>query len=496
MEPSMNSGSPPPARYILPNGKKVALVEFVRHTLREPDLEDEVSPAEIDEWYDSDICWNSDAPPKLDELLAGPEPEGILQAVRAWLTVEAGLEEWTMDWSLEYCTRYPRFRLDQLSGGDRAVDAPTALELINAYPEKLEDLVAPLRRGENEGTHTAKETYQSLFRTLLGWNEAVKSEPSEVAEREFRRVLRERWDLSDRLSMSYSNPELLTENDPAFYKAMHAYRPETENFPDQKPYNMMAVVLAHRGLMEPDVDFKMKEHMVQAMWGEQLLHFSYRNAHLERKIAERVRRAKVVHDNAEADRLGKRKIEFYHKTLSEAGVKVFFDVRTAWHNVIKKLTYQIEVQAQMQAGQKWFASTLFSDIPDVLRKQCEEGELGLSKAIRQKFDDTLGAESTVIEGASTIMRSIQDQINISLAKIKKWDGDDAGEMYQMMEAVREEGRRVERMAVNSAEHADSFQISLEELRQAAYVRSRAYRIALDELIDESEKQYECQTRVA
>ncbi|KAL1801038.1 hypothetical protein ACET3X_001380 [Alternaria dauci] len=148
----------------------------------------------------------------------------------------------------------------ELHADELRVDT-TILERIKAgngpHDRIFKDLLAPLR--SEPLAPEAEESEADILRVLLAWNKRIAdSYNADLADRQaFIAALVERIEAVDKVMAIVSDDTNSNQNDETgqngilepsrrrLLRAIHAYRPETRDFKNQNPFDMLVIILAH-----------------------------------------------------------------------------------------------------------------------------------------------------------------------------------------------------------------------------------------------------------
>jgi hypothetical protein len=131
--------------------------------------------------------------------------------------------------------------------------------------KKLEDLLGPLRL-PGQAAHP-EESYEDMGKVLRAWNQHVAGNCSDnlEARKVFIAALEDRINMVDKVLAIVRDGTNIDKTDKTgqegilepskrrLLKAIHAYRPETQKFKSQDPFDMLAIMWANIGRANPDI---------------------------------------------------------------------------------------------------------------------------------------------------------------------------------------------------------------------------------------------------
>ena len=216
-----------------------------------------------DRHLDEDFTWERDGtellPDRFDEerLVQEIELEDVLARLDELCLEERGPflnadEDSNWDWYREITA--------ELHADELRMDT-TILERIktgNGPRDKIfEDLLAPLR--SEPLAPEAEESEADVLKVLLAWNKRIADSHNDdlTTRQAFTAALVERINVVDRVLAIVSDDKNSNHDDKTgqngilepsrrrLLKAIHEYRPETRNFRNQNPFDMLVIMLAH-----------------------------------------------------------------------------------------------------------------------------------------------------------------------------------------------------------------------------------------------------------
>jgi hypothetical protein len=295
-------------------------------------------------------------------------------------------------------------------------------------PDKeVKDLLAPLRlQGQ---APDAEESYEDMQKVLQAWNQHVagncKDDPEarqvfiaaletriKAVEKVLAIVRDERnIDQSDKIGQE----GILEPSKRRLLKALHAYRPETQKFKNQDPFDLLVVMWANIGRANPDIT-----------GDDDCMYLTYkllnREAKLERRFEREEKRrtykaekqaAKLKGDTEKIDDCKKRWIIYNKKLASAARQQIIDKLKCARRNLREiVLDEQLELTT-LQAAQQWAGKDAHPDdwIPRWTERldQYEAKDVELESKIERCFpnlESTAEITAHQVQGMSMIHATV------------------------------------------------------------------------------------------
>jgi hypothetical protein len=328
----------------------------------------------LSETTDSESSWSDSAPSndgasevfeEEDEEKGPSFAEENLAGVTVWLEAECKEVLAGVDWEPEF--EHLQSEETPVKGMDTS-----SLQRIrrNHGPRssQFEDLLAPLRltdsgRAPQSSKRPIKETCESMEATLRAWNQHVADSASDntSARKTLMKALRSRINMLNKALITRWSADAHDDTCRRLLNAIHAYRPETVNFENQDPMDLLIIIIAHLGYAIPDIDDELKYVMLYTLVKERGYSAHVANENTRRRYEDKIEDAKRQGDVAEAA-----KNEAKLKAWISAGLQKNCDVivervKTARQNVRLKGLEDIQELCVLQTAQKLVLSGRIKD---------------------------------------------------------------------------------------------------------------------------------------
>ncbi|KAF2442635.1 hypothetical protein P171DRAFT_486625 [Karstenula rhodostoma CBS 690.94] len=272
-------------------------------------------------------------------------------------------------------------------------------------PFKAEDLVERLRLEPKKipGTDNAPytdETYNELLAVLRAWNARVGTYPDlDVERQDLLDTFESRCQLIDGVEKGYQNERLLEEQCLRMREALHAYRPELENFEDQNVFSQLIVMIANQGIAIPDLDDNIRDRAIETLFREFRSRIYLGEEHSARRdrINSESERAKLQEDDTEVLDLAEERKQLDKESCNEASEKVRTAIKIARKRLCDKVLEELQPLTEQQAGQRWTAYSLAKASTSVLAQSCIESKNAMDEVLQTRVLDIDNALKSAID---------------------------------------------------------------------------------------------------
>ncbi|KAK3209266.1 hypothetical protein GRF29_69g1273191 [Pseudopithomyces chartarum] len=411
-------------------GSQITL-DKVREALHDPD--DEHDPYKPDR---DDHVVSEQEQPDFDVAADATTVDDVLQATRRYLDAEISKEQDRVDWTTEYkfekVIQHPKGNhLPQFSSAEELQSISNAHDLLiplkrlgmavdknvmdrikaglGPRPFESVDLIQELRieprpRVDSGQLLYAEETYDELLAVLQAWNMRVGKEVDVGQARQtLLEALEARCRLIHQVEVGGHN-EVLQKQCVSLRQAVHAFRPELENFRSKDLIDQLVIMVAHNGIAYPGLDDELRDLVIKTVFREFRSKIYLGEEHTARRVQldAEIQRARLQDDSSEEANLleGRRKLD--KESCNQASEQVRTAIKAARKQLHGMVLEDLQALTELQAAQKWAACGIMKAPATLLAQSCIESEDAMD-TILQGWDVNI---DNVVKAASQSMHTM------------------------------------------------------------------------------------------
>ncbi|KAI4657501.1 uncharacterized protein J4E79_007576 [Alternaria viburni] len=321
--------------------------------------------------------------------------------------------------------------------------------------EVFDDLLAPLRSEPQQlGT---EESEEQMLDVILTWNKRIADERNrDSTERQaFVAALRERVKVVDKILAIVSDNRnsnqdnetgqngILEPSQRQLLKAIHAYRPETQGFKTQDPFNMLIVMLAH--IRQKEFELANKDDGIylacKVLSGQEQLEHRF-DREKKRRAYQRNKKNAEEDDNREEVKRCETKWRAYNRKLAERARQGLMAKIQCARNELRKaeidelLDLAVLRSAQPRASRETHPGVYTPSLEEILDKCAQADDYGnLNHEFAEHFPHLETKLEVTVNNAQD-MKTVHDTVLFRMVKLAGADlkGLDKDERKKVMTA--------------------------------------------------------------
>jgi hypothetical protein len=333
-----------------------------------------------------------ESPEEVIYAYANPTDEDVpeLEDIRNQLDASANQEQVTIDYTPEYSGEL----IKGSTPGPQPGMNTEVLERITLgegpRPSKIDDILGPFR---NLSTQPAGDSYSQLWSLLQEWNRKVLLEKYGPYEKLGQRddlllALREHVSVLSRVQNSELAKYDFEKSLCHLRVALHAFRPETEDFKNQSVYTILAAMIANTMVADPDIrtDLELREMVLRTMLAEARYHIDGDVSIMKRKIREEIEHARQNKDKEEVARLREASFEVNMEEFREGCRILLQDLRMARKILYEKTLADMKDLGVWHTAQRSFCEASLKPTFAQMYEQCERKETETQRVFHGHMD--------------------------------------------------------------------------------------------------------------